>query len=346
MTRLEYSASLDGLRGLAVLAVMGSHFGIPGLAGGGFVGVTLFFVLSGYLITSLLAAELQAAGRIRIRAFYGRRAARLFPALALLLIVVGTALVVDGHAGTAMAGIASSALYVSNVATAEGAVLGPLEHTWSLSIEEQFYLAWPAAIIAGLTRRRVLVVGILVVIAVAAALRVILAGDPWWTYHFTLTRIDGILVGCLLALVPLRPTIALTVSAAVFLVMALVLPLDPAFVLEVTLLPIAVAGGILVSARPGVLGVRPLVAVGKISYGLYLWHFPLGSILPPIAAIPATFAIATLSYMLLEQPVRRAAARRWSAHLVLGLVAGRPSVPVGSGGPGAAKSPARPAGPA
>ena len=126
---------------------MGSHFDLPGFSGGGLVGVTMFFVLSGYLITTLLLDERRSTGSSNLRSFYIRRAARLFPALALVLVVVGLGLLVAGHPDTAGSGVGFSALYVSNLAVAAGANLGPLEHTWSLSIEEQFYLVWPAVLL-------------------------------------------------------------------------------------------------------------------------------------------------------------------------------------------------------
>ena len=157
---IQYRPELDGLRALAVVLVMGSHFNLPGFSSGGFVGVTLFFVLSGYLITSVLVAERHAIGSVSLRRFYLRRAARLLPALAVLLVVVGGSLVAMDAAGVAAAGVTSAALYVSNLAVAAGVNTGPLEHTWSLAIEEQFYLVWPAVLLAlwnsaaGAARRR------------------------------------------------------------------------------------------------------------------------------------------------------------------------------------------------
>jgi peptidoglycan/LPS O-acetylase OafA/YrhL len=310
--RVPYEPSLDGLRGIAVLAVIGTHFNAPGIVNGGLVGVTLFFVLSGYLITSLLVTERESAGRINLATFYVRRAARLLPALAVVLVAVGAALVIDGRASVALAGVLTSSLYVSNLAVANGVVLGPLEHTWSLAIEEQFYLLWPAILILGIGHRRFLIGALVVGIVVSAGLRLGPITDLdrfWWLYHHTFTRADALLVGCLLALVPFRPSLPTTILATVSLVFLVVLPMDQGTFATLLLLPTALAGGIVVAAKPRLLGIAPLVAVGRISYGLYLWHFPLAMLLPAWAAFLGTFLLAGLSYRFVELPIRRAAAR-------------------------------------
>jgi peptidoglycan/LPS O-acetylase OafA/YrhL len=294
---------------MAVVLVMGSHFGVPGFSSGGFVGVTLFFVLSGYLITSVLVAERQASGRVSLRRFYLRRAARLLPALAVVLVVVGGALVALDGASVAVAGVTSAALYVSNLAVAAGINTGPLEHTWSLAIEEQFYLVWPAVLLALWSRPRGLLTVVLAGIAVATLLRI--GADTWWAYHFTLTRADAVLVGCLLALRP-APFRAGWLAIVVLLIATLA-PLDPGWLVEWLLLPIAAVAGLAVIAAPRALGNRPLAYVGRISYGLYLWHFPIAAVLPTILAIPATFAIAATSYHLVEAPIRR-----WARSVDLG----------------------------
>ena len=272
------------------------------------VGVTLFFVVSGYLITSLLLIERQSTGSLSLRAFYVRRGARLFPALALVLGVVGFGLVATGQPDVALSGVGYSALYVSNLAVAAGANLGPLEHTWSLAIEEQFYLIWPAVLLALVGRPRILWLAVGAVIALAAILRLGAVDDQghlWVVYHSTATRIDAILVGCLLAFVTWRPSRILALTASLFLFLAVALPLAPGTLIVYLLLPISIAGGLIVLNRPSPLAWRPLVAIGTISYGLYLWHFPLAAVLPTWAAIPATFAVAAASYRFLEQPIRR-----------------------------------------
>jgi peptidoglycan/LPS O-acetylase OafA/YrhL len=314
---------------MAVLLVMGSHFNVPGFSSGGFVGVTMFFVLSGYLITSVLVGERQGTGRVSLRRFYLRRAARLLPALALLLLVVGGALIATDRGNVAAAGVTSAALYISNLAVAGGVNTGPLEHTWSLAIEEQFYLVWPAVLLAVWARPRWLLTVVVAGIAVATLLRI--GAEAWWAYHFTLTRADAVLVGCLLALRPVQfraGWLAIVVLSIVTLV-----PLDPGWLVEWMLLPIAVVAGLAVVGAPRVLGNRPLAYVGRISYGLYLWHFPIALVLPTVLAFPVTFAIAASSYHLVEAPIRR-----WARSVDLGPAAAK-SPAIDGGGLGNATLP-------
>src|SRR4051794_36677121 len=153
MPRLAYHPALDGVRAFAVLGVIATHAGFSHLRAGGF-GVYVFFVLSGYLITHLLATEREATGRLSLRRFYARRALRLLPALALLLIASAVWALADGGptAERTLRGIPFVALYVGNWANAASPIggdydLGLLGHTWSLSVEEQFYLLWPLALI-------------------------------------------------------------------------------------------------------------------------------------------------------------------------------------------------------
>jgi hypothetical protein len=159
-TQLTYTPALDGVRGVAVLAVVLYHAGLP-WAGGGFLGVELFFVLSGFLITSLLLAEWRQTGGIGLRGFWGRRARRLLPALFALLAVVGAYYALAGPAaavpGLRGDGIATLRYYAnwhqiaagSSYFAATGPV-SPLTHTWSLAIEEQFYAVWPLVVLAAL----------------------------------------------------------------------------------------------------------------------------------------------------------------------------------------------------
>src|SRR5450759_534901 len=143
---MKHRPELDGLRGIAILAVLGAHMGVPGFAaGGGGAGVTLFFVLSGYLITSLLFAEKDRFGRVDLRAFYMRRALRLFPALAAVLVVVVLLVVTGSMPQAASEGVDYRIVllgvvgYVANWVAVAGQSIGILGHTWSLAVEEQFY---------------------------------------------------------------------------------------------------------------------------------------------------------------------------------------------------------------
>ncbi|MGH7656940.1 MAG: acyltransferase family protein, partial [Gemmatimonadales bacterium] len=158
--RPRYRPDIEGLRAIAVLLIVAFHAGVPGFTGG-FVGVDVFFVLSGYLITWLLVDEAERTGTINLGRFYARRARRLLPALALVLIVTlaVTALLYAPYEQRVLAKTwAATAFYASNIHFASDAMnyhgaaaeTNPLLHTWSLSVEEQFYLLWPWLVLGGL----------------------------------------------------------------------------------------------------------------------------------------------------------------------------------------------------
>lgn len=255
--RLAYRPELDGLRGAAVALVIANHAGVlPN--GAGNVGVTAFFVLSGYLITSLLVAERETTGGIDLRAFYVRRVRRLLPALLAMLAVT---LAIFGP--TYLLPTLAAAFYWADLAPLLHVPLGQLSHTWSLSLEEQFYALWPLAFVRLAHPRRWLVIGL----AASILGQLIFPDGP---ARF-ITRADGIIVGCLLALTPIRfgwwPVACLGVAATVWA--------NP--------LPIAmtVASAALLLSAPQFLRNRALVRVGQISYGLYLWHFVILGIVGP-----------------------------------------------------------------
>lgn len=358
-----YQPALDGVRALAVAAVVLFHGGVA-LLPGGFLGVDAFFVLSGFLITSLLLAEYQRDGRIRLGAFWARRARRLLPALLLMLICVvpaGRYLLPPVEVGL-LRGDALAALgYVANWRMiyrgsdyfAQTAAPSPLQHTWSLGIEEQFYLLWPLAVV--------------VLLALAARRRRGDAGRPWalaavalvgtaasaacaaiWyrpddvnrAYFGTDSRAQALLIGCALA-------VLLSVSAPgqsarrghpVLGTGALAGAAGTAWLWThaqggsgwlyhggLALCALAIAGLIAHAVRSPrsptarLLGLPPLVRLGRISYGVYLWHWPLfqfataerthltGPVLL-VARLALTLGVAIASYHLLERPVRE---RRW-----------------------------------
>jgi peptidoglycan/LPS O-acetylase OafA/YrhL len=292
--------ALDGIRGVAVLAVLFHHL-TYGHFPGGFLGVELFFVLSGYLITYLLLAEKQRTGAISLRWFYARRALRLLPALLLTLILVSVFQAVRplhdvfSFPWTVVAVLA----YVANwVSFPGGASLGYLGHVWSLSIEEQFYALWPLALVfLPLDRNRArwlaIVCGAGVVLAAAATALVYLWLRPPGEAmsYATFTHVPAILFGCLLALPTRRGIIAARLSSqwlaiaaglALLLMMFLVRK-DAAYMylggyclagLLAALLIANVASN--PSSLPGKLfSNASLQAVGKVSYGLYLYHLPI-----------------------------------------------------------------------
>lgn len=318
----RYQPQLDGLRAVAVLVVMLGHSWERWLPGGG-VGVDLFFALSGYLITSLLIAEMQNRGAIDLPRFYGRRAVRLFPALLLMLAVVLL------WARPPLFDVAAALFYFGNWVRALGvSSLGSLGPTWSLSVEEQFYLVWPLVLIGSwrLARLRGVLVAALLGSALAWVLRGLLWASPDRVYNGTDTRMDGLLLGAGLAVVLATER---GTSIARRLVVWLVLPAAAVVALEALsrepswwrYLGVSASSAVIVAAlllypaswAARLLTLRPLVYVGKISYGMYLWHYPVQFAL--VAWIPywlrfpvvllTTLAIASASFFAVERPISR-----------------------------------------
>ncbi|MGC9668268.1 acyltransferase family protein [Planosporangium sp. 12N6] len=343
-----YRPALDGLRTLAVGSVIVYHLGGRWLPGG-FLGVDLFFVLSGYLITGLLLDEHSQRARIRLSTFYLRRTRRLLPALLLVLVAVAVAVHYweppwqwTARRGDLLAGL----FYYANwhlIATdqsyfAQFASQSPLRHAWSLAIEEQFYLVWPLLVVlalrwlAGSTLRRRAAVAVLVLGTVASALTMVLVYDPaspTRAYVGTDARAQQLLIGALLAVLmrhvkPAAKAAAWSAVPVVAATAALMLTVGDrgSFYYRGGATVAAVAFAALIwavdTAPTGwvarLLSFWPLRSTGKISYGLYLWHWPVILYLPGqlLAGLPATpvrilmsFALAIASYHLVELPIRR-----------------------------------------
>jgi peptidoglycan/LPS O-acetylase OafA/YrhL len=363
--RLSYQPALDGIRALAVAAVLAYHAGLS-WARGGFLGVDAFFVLSGYLITSLLLAEWRTSGRMNLAAFWGRRARRLLPALFLMLIgVAGYAVIfAEPEELGKLRGDALATLgYVANwwpVFSGESyfdqfSAPSPLRHTWSLAIEEQWYAVWPLLVLVVLRLRRGSLGGLLTVSLVMVAGSALLMGwlhdprgDPSRVYYGTDTRAQSLLVGAVLAMLvlqhgPLRAALwrrmlqVAGVACAVYIGWTWVTTSDDSvFMYRGGLLLLAVAVAVVIAAavqpKAGLLSralsLAPLRGLGLISYGVYLWHWPVYLVLTPdrtgwdgyglfAARVLVTLAISVASYHFVETPLRRGALLRWRASWTL-----------------------------
>ncbi len=370
----RYLPALDGVRALAILAVIAYHLGY-GWASGGYLGVDLFFVLSGFLITSLLVEERNATGAIRLGAFWARRACRLLPALLVMLALLSIWVAIRPGStdlsqlrGDGLATIFYFAnwhqLFAHQTYFTQFESPSPLQHTWSLAIEEQFYLVWPFVILAllrtGRSRKGVVQearshqaqrfepwrrAGIAATIggaAVSAAWMAFL----WHSgsgldrvYYGTDTRAFDLLAGASAAMFacsrpqPSRKVrgalhvaspLCLVILAVVFFYGGTSASSLPAFMFYGGFALFAFAAAVLVSdvrqSHQGpvarALSLRPLRWVGRISYGLYLWHWPvivelnaqrtgLTGIELAASQIGTTFVVATLSFYLIEMPLRR-----------------------------------------
>lgn len=340
--KFGYVPALDGLRAMAVTAVICAHMGVPHLSGGR-IGVYVFFALSGFLITRLLADEMQS-GKIAVLQFYGRRAVRLLPAMWLLIFATIAYVWITpesrfylASASTTLDGVIPSLLYYANwMWFLYGPdSIGILGHLWSLSVEEQFYLAWPLVLTVGLVRgRRLLIVLLGGICAVVLLGRMASYAGPTDNRYMFGTHLvaDQLVFGSMAALAVMvdgqcvsRVLRTAFWPAVAFLV--LVALRGDAWVTDQTsrtfypveLTLVAAASAVVVTSlvlHPGWLGsalsLRPLVFLGRISYGMYLWHLLVIAALKDrtelagaaffIAVFCGTVAVASGSYFLLERP--------------------------------------------
>lgn len=343
----HYRPAVDGLRGVAVLAVLGFH-AFPEIVSGGYVGVDVFFVISGFLITSIIARQMMHSD-FSFADFYWRRVRRLFPALILVLtttLALGWLLLLPDeyqqlgkHAGAAAAFVANFELWRESGYFDTAAEFKPLLHLWSLGIEEQFYLVWPAVLVVLWKRRTALLTVLWTLVIASFVLSVSLAQSaPIANFYWPVTRFWELGAGCLLALVLERrePASSMTNQRRQLSVACNLLPLAGLALIATSmaafdattpfpgwpaLLP--VAGTLLILSTPEhaslqryLLGSRPLVWTGLISYALYLWHWPILAFLnilaagqPPLAirwaALGLSFLLAWLTYRYIEAPIRR-----------------------------------------
>lgn len=343
-----YRPELDGLRAIAVSAVVLYH-AAPGVALNGYVGVDVFFVISGFIITTLIRGEIER-GRFSLVGFYARRVKRILPAL--LVVILATSafafrvLLPSDYAAFGTS-VMAAVLFVGNFYFAtrtgyfqESAAELPLLHTWSLGIEEQFYLVWPLLALLALRRLTIPQVTALLAVVLAASFASAVryaARSPDIGFFLTQCRAWELAAGCMLALNSdrLRPTPAIRglLGAAGLLGIgaAILLPLPAALGRE---LPVVVAVAATCAAIASNLNGRSLagrmlatavpVWLGKISYSLYLWHWPVFVIARYAKAGPLSasevaglallsLVLAALSWRFVEQPIRRLSTPDWSA---------------------------------
>ncbi len=340
--RSYFRPDIEGLRAIAIGAVLLYHAGVPH-AEGGFIGVDVFFVISGFLITGLLVREWNASARIDLVVFYARRFRRLLPAalLAIVVTTLGSWLVLSELRFPGVAGdAAAAALYVSNIRFAGNAIdyLGsevapsPLLHFWSLSVEEQFYLFWPLLMLVSLkllgTARIWLLVAAIVAGSLALALIWTDIAAPWAFFSLP-TRAWQLGVGGLIAVGVLRlpqRTPGVVAEGFVWLGLGIIVAgvfaigADTPYPGTAALIPVVgtalvIMGGTRAATRPSrLLSTAFPRWVGRISYSLYLWHWPL-LVLVPIALgvdslalnlglVLVATAIAWVSTDLIEGPIR------------------------------------------
>lgn len=354
-TRGGFRPDIEGLRALAVVLVILDHlFGWPR---GGFIGVDVFFVISGFLITGLLLREKATSGTISIREFYARRMRRIFPLATLVLVLTVAAsflLWVPERAIATLWDAVWAFFFLSNWHFAAVGTdyfhatdaISPVQQYWSLSIEEQFYFVWPGLLLltwwlttrragkagapAASTRRSPAVVISMIVLASLAWSVWLTTDNQTQAYFSTFTRAFELGAGALLAIVasrisPGRMTRAVMLYIGVLVIAAGALLLGPASPFPGLLAMIPVAGTLMViasgigSSAPGqALLANPVAGfLGRISYSLYLWHWPLiiltfsvvdQSWWTDLIVLEAVFLISVVSYSFVEVPVRRS---RW-----------------------------------
>jgi peptidoglycan/LPS O-acetylase OafA/YrhL len=325
-------APFDGLRAVAVLLVFGHHL-MGRYVPGGWIGVELFFGLSGFLITSLLLREHENKGRIDLRAFFARRALRLVPALVVHVAIVTPLAILAGVTGVIPAAVAALT-YTTDFYAILGGDSWIFAHTWSLTVEEQFYLVWPVVLIPGLARGWRLLRGLaaVAVLGVVGGAAIAATVSTHVAYATPFSHLPTILGGAALAYAVQRGAVRLERFGTIWIpVVAGVVMLSTTFLVDQFTESWLYYGGMVALCAPLVLLVahlcakpdgplakaltqRPLVWLGERSYGFYLWHYPVSAaahqlgINRPVAgllAVAVTVGLTELSWRLVELPFLR-----------------------------------------
>lgn len=366
--QLGYEPALDGLRGIAILVVMAFNGHLLWMEGG-FVGVDIFFVLSGFLITSILVQGYKRNSSIGLKQFYYRRALRLLPALfVLVLFCIGYALLLQpvDKAFETLKGVLYTMFYVANWAQVppNSPGIGPLSHAWSLSVEEQFYIIWPLLLMGVLRLKSkglaLAVLSSIIAISVICSVLLWYAKVSYFRMYFgSDTRAHELLIGCVAALILTWGTIrqsirfqqtfhtAAAISFAGILLAIFLVRYNTAFVYNGGFTLVALGTAIVILDLllfPSLLSrffeIAPLVWIGKISYGLYLWHYPIfeasrrffegwmNPILDEVLGVVGTFLVATASYYFIERPFLKLS-RRYSTDTAKPLLIPRSQSTVG-----------------
>ncbi|MDX8494826.1 acyltransferase family protein [Mesorhizobium sp. VK22B] len=340
----DFRPDIEGLRALAVAGVVAFHFGLTALPGG-FAGVDIFFAISGYLITRHLVTEISQTGRLDLLRFYARRARRLLPAALFVIaatLAAGAIILSPEEQALYSKGAMWASAYMINLWLirwsfdyfANDAANNPFIHYWSLSVEEQFYLAWPALLMLAAWLRpgkRTIMLGMgiagLVSFAICAWLTTV--SQPW-AFYFSPLRAWEFAAGGLASMAPAwllqkRPRLGLALSLCGLALIAfayLTFSEEAPFPGFLALVPVAGTVLLLLAGAAGVrdgvnaaLALPPLQWVGKLSYSLYLWHWPVivyaGMLVEDLtlaqrlACLGLTLALSALSYHLIENPIRR-----------------------------------------
>jgi peptidoglycan/LPS O-acetylase OafA/YrhL len=318
---MKYNPALDGVRAISILTVLFFHCRTPGV-NGGFVGLDVFFVLSGYLITSLLAVEYQNGG-IDIGRFYGRRALRLYPTLLLMLAAYVVLAPVLWPTDNQWLMAALSGFYVLDYGLAFWDLPVTIGHTWSLGVEEKFYLLWPLLLPLFLKARRPIVWLLVAFLAVTTWRYFVVVTWGWKQAYFCFdTRMSGILLGAIAALV--RPRVPRHVAIVACVALAVVIALPTARAGSVNegdmwrntvaeLSSFALIGYLAEHAKSRFFTWGPLVYTGKLSYGIYIWHFPVLYLLSrsdPLwfrlgVTLLFSFTMAAICLHLVDMPIKR-----------------------------------------
>lgn len=335
MSSLKYRSDIDGLRAVAVMSVFVFHF-FPSIIHGGFIGVDIFFVISGFLITSIILRE-SMHGEFTITNFYKKRVIRIFPALLTVLLstyIYGWFFISGSDFESLGKHIFGGAFFISNILLWQesgyfdaSSQLKPLLHLWSLGIEEQFYLFWPLIIIAFRKKPNKIFTISTILFAISLMLSIYYTSKgSAAAYYSPMSRSWELMAGAITSCIafrlngkPVKHASSLsTIGLALILLSFFVIDKDSQFPGYIALLPVFGASLVILGGSGFVnkiMSFKPLVLIGLISYPLYLWHWPVYSFMriyfadePPVAAkilgMILCILAATLTYLIVEKPIR------------------------------------------